>query len=262
MNLISNAAEAQPDGGTIAISSGNRYIDVPIQGYDQIREGDYVVLKVSDQGIGISPEDLTRIFEPFYTKKVMGRSGTGLGMAVVWGAVQDHKGYINVESPKDRGTCFEIYFPATRETLREDQGHQPLASYAGHGETILVVDDIPEQREIATTILKKLSYRPVSAANGEAAVKYMETHTVDLVVLDMIMEPGIDGLETYRRILDIHPGQKAVIASGFAETDRVRTARELGAGVYIRKPYTVEKLGMAIRAGINNSPLDATDAVP
>jgi two-component system cell cycle sensor histidine kinase/response regulator CckA len=96
MNLISNAAEALPNGGKIIISTSNRYLDRPIKDYDDIEEGDYVILSVSDNGIGISPEDVERIFEPFFTKKVMGRSGTGLGMAVVWGTIRDHKGYIDV----------------------------------------------------------------------------------------------------------------------------------------------------------------------
>ncbi|MFW5640814.1 MAG: cache domain-containing protein [Thermodesulfobacteriota bacterium] len=258
MNLVSNAAEAQPDGGAVTVSSENRYIDTPIRGYDTIQEGDYVVLTVTDRGTGISPEDLKRIFEPFYTKKVMGRSGTGLGMAVVWGAVQDHKGYINVESREGRGTVFELFFPATREALSEPDGRRSPASYAGNGETVLVVDDIREQREIAVSILNKLSYRPTAVASGEAAVEYMKTHSADLLVLDMIMEPGIDGLETYRRILEIHPGQKAVIASGFAETDRVRKAQELGAGAYIRKPYTVEKLGTAIETELARDAAEPT----
>jgi len=102
MNLVSNAAEAMPDGGTISISTENRYIDQPISGYDHVEEGDYVVFTVSDTGVGISSEDRERIFEPFYTKKAMGRSGTGLGMAVVWGTVKDHKGYIDLQSTEGK----------------------------------------------------------------------------------------------------------------------------------------------------------------
>jgi signal transduction histidine kinase len=115
MNLVSNAAEAMLEGGTIIIRAENQYIDQPIKGYDDVEEGDYVVLTVSDSGIGIPPEEISQIFEPFYTKKVMGRSGTGLGMAVVWGTVKDHKGYIHVESGIGRLTTFKLYFPVTRE---------------------------------------------------------------------------------------------------------------------------------------------------
>jgi PAS domain S-box-containing protein len=247
MNLVSNAAEAMPDGGTLSISTKNRYIDQPIKGYDEVQEGDYVVLSVSDTGIGISSEEVQRIFEPFYTKKVMGRSGTGLGMTVVWGTVKDHKGYIDIESAPGRGTRFTLYFPVTRKELAEDNATFQIRDYMGNGESILVVDDIDEQRQIASTILSQLGYAVQTAACGEAAVEYMKDHRADLVVLDMIMDPGIDGLETYKQILKMHPNQKAVIASGFSETDRVREAQRLGAGDYIKKPYTIEKISSAIR---------------
>jgi len=114
MNLISNAAEAQPDGGIIRIKTQNRLLNNPIKGYDQVEAGNYVVLSVKDNGIGIDPEDLKRIFEPFFTKKIMGRSGTGLGMSVVWGTVQDHEGYIDIISNADKGTTFDLYFPSPR----------------------------------------------------------------------------------------------------------------------------------------------------
>jgi len=117
MNLISNAVEAMPDGGKLTVSTENRYIDRPIRGYDDVKEGDYVVLTISDTGTGISPDDIEKIFEPFYTKKKMGRSGTGLGMAVVWGTVKDHNGYIHFESAEGRGTTFTLYFPVTRKSV-------------------------------------------------------------------------------------------------------------------------------------------------
>ncbi|MFQ5485626.1 MAG: ATP-binding protein, partial [Desulfobacterales bacterium] len=247
MNLISNAAEAMPDGGTIFISTENRYIDRPIKGYDHVEEGDYVVITVSDTGIGISSEDQERIFEPFYTKKVMGRSGTGLGMAVVWGTVKDHKGYIDLKSSVGKGTSFTLYFPVTRDKAAADESSLSIDDYKGRGETILVIDDVEEQREIASGILRKLGYSVTSVSSGEEAVEYMKNKTADLLVLDMIMDPGIDGLETYRRILQIHPEQKAIIASGFSESARVKEAKSLGAGAYVKKPYTLEKIGVAVK---------------
>ena len=247
MNLVSNAAESMPDGGTIFISTENRYIDKPISGYDEVMEGDYVVLTVSDTGIGISSEDLTRIFEPFYTQKVMGRSGTGLGMSVVWGTVKDHKGYIDVRSFEGKGTAFTLYFPVSRQKITEDKSRVSMQEYMGGGESILVVDDVQEQRKIASEILSELGYLVTSVASGEEGVEHMKYHSVDLLVLDMIMDPGMDGLETYKKILDIHPGQKAIIASGFSETDRVKEAQKLGAGAYIKKPYSLEKIGLAVR---------------
>ena len=246
MNLVSNAAEAMSEGGALTVSTENRYIDRPVRGYDDIKEGDYVVLTVSDTGTGISPDDMEKIFEPFYTKKKMGRSGTGLGMAVVWGTVKDHNGYIDVQSAEGKGTTFTLYFPVTRKSV-EEKSEISLKDYMGKGEAILVVDDVEEQRKIASGMLKELGYSVVSVSSGEEAVEYLATHKVDLLVLDMIMDPGMDGLDTYKKILEIRPGQKAIIASGFSETDRVKEVQRLGAGAYIKKPLLLEKIGIAVK---------------
>jgi signal transduction histidine kinase len=247
MNLITNALEAMPREGTIHISTRNKYIDYPVAGYDTVNEGDYIVLKVSDNGVGIAPSDREKIFEPFYTKKKMGRSGTGLGMAVVWGTVKDHNGYIDLESQPGTGTTFTLYFPMTRKQLLEKEADSLIDRYMGNGETVLVVDDVQDQREIATGMLTRLGYQVATASSGEEAVEYMKTHPVDILVLDMIMAPGIDGLETYKRILEIHPGQKALVASGFSETERVREVQALGAGAYVKKPYLLKNIGPAMR---------------
>jgi len=246
-NLLSNAAEAMPQGGTVAVKTANQYLEKPLQGYDQIRRGDYVVLSVSDTGGGIAANDLARIFEPFYTKKIMGRSGTGLGLAVVWGTVKDHHGYINVESEEGKGSVFMLYFPVSREEVVAESPGTPLSEYMGRGESILVVDDVAEQRELAAGMLRSLNYLTATAAGGEAAVAYLQEHVVDLLVLDMIMDPGMDGLDTYKSVLALHPRQKAIIVSGFSESERVRAASRLGAGAYVQKPYIKEKLGLAVR---------------
>jgi PAS domain S-box-containing protein len=248
MNLVTNAAEAMPGGGKVLIATENRYLDRPINGFEEVAAGDYTTLTVSDTGVGISQEDLERIFEPFYTKKVMGKSGTGLGMAVVWGTVKDHNGYIDLQSTEGRGTTFTLYFPVTqKKPPAEDKSSPPLRTYRGKGESILIVDDVQEQREVAANILTELGYSVTTKASGEEAVDYLNHHSAALIVLDMIMAPGIDGLETYKRIIKKHPGQKAIIASGFSETDSVRQALKLGAGQYIKKPYTLETIGLAVR---------------
>jgi PAS domain S-box-containing protein len=248
MNLVSNAAEAIPDGGKICISAENRYIDRPISGYDSIEEGDYITLVISDTGIGILPQDMERIFEPFHTKKIMGRSGTGLGMTVVWGTVKDHKGYIDVQSTEGKGSTFTLYFPATKREIAKDKTLLLTEEYMGKGEVILVVDDVKGQREVAFAMLAILGYSAHTVSSGEEAVEYLKDHSVDLIVLDMIMDPGIDGLDTYKQILELHPRQKAIIASGFSETDRVKETQRLGAGSYVKKPYTLEKIGLAVKA--------------
>jgi len=246
-NLVLNAVQAIPEEGIIRISTENRYLDKPVKGYDHVREGDYAVLTVEDSGIGISPEDRKKIFEPFYTKKIMGRNGTGLGMAVVWGSVKDQNGYIDVESQKNRGTRFYLYFPVTRKERRDTETEFSIEEYSGNAETILVVDDVEAQREIASALLRRLNYHVCTAASGEEAVQMAGGTKPDLIILDMIMDPGMDGFETYKKILEIRPGQKAIIASGYSETTQVQNARQLGAGTYIRKPYTLEKIGAAVK---------------
>ncbi len=247
MNLVSNAAESIPDGGTITIITENQYVDSTIGNSEAILEGDYIVFSISDTGIGIPKDDLEKIFEPFYTKKVMGRSGTGLGMAVVWGTVEDHNGYIDIQSQINKGTTFTLYFPVTRDEVQENKKLFSIDRYKGNEETILVVDDVEEQLELASSMLTRLDYSVSVASSGEKAIAYLSDNKVDLLILDMIMDPGIDGFETFKRILEIHPQQKAIIASGFSESDRVKKAQKLGAGQYLKKPYTLEKLGIAVK---------------
>ena len=251
MNMVTNAAEAMPEGGKIHIWTKNETVDKGIKSYEEIPRGEYVTLTVTDTGMGISSEDMGRIFEPFYTKKKMGRSGTGLGMAVVWGTVKDHHGYIDIQSTEGKGSTFKLYFPVSRRKPAKVEPRIGIESYMGNGESVLVVDDEVDQREIASGILKKLGYQVSSVPSGEKAVEYMNHHSVDLIVLDMIMESGIDGLETYRRIIEVRPDQRAIIASGFSETARIRGSKNLGVGQYIRKPYTLEKIGIAVRTELD-----------
>jgi CheY-like chemotaxis protein len=247
MNLISNAAEAMPWGGKLRISTKNQYLDQPINESDEITKGDYVMLKVADTGIGISREDMERIFEPFYTKKKMGRSGTGLGMAVVWGTVQDHNGYIMVHSEEGEGTTFTLYFPTTRQTGIEEEHQLSINKLKGNGESILVVDDVKEQREVIALMLRQLGYSVITVSSGEEAIEYITHHPLDLLLLDMIMDPGINGLETYKRILKMYPHQKAIVISGYSETQETKEVRQLGAGAYIKKPCGIETIGTAVK---------------
>lgn len=251
MNLLSNATEAQQGGGHIVIATESRYLDRAIRGYEDVVQGEYVVLSVRDFGEGIHESDIARIFEPFYTKKVMGRSGTGLGMAVVWGTVQDHRGYIDVISSVGEGATFELYFPLTREIKGQGGISPDLNTYTGCHESILVVDDIKEQREISAKMLNRLNYNVFTVSSGEKAVEFLKSNPVDLVILDMIMEPGMDGLETFKAIREFNPEQKVIIASGYAETERVKDALQHGAGFYLKKPYTLERLGIAVKKAIN-----------
>ena len=143
-----------------------------------------------------------------------------------------------------------MLFRSTREAVAAVEGRATFDDMRGD-EHVLVVDDLGEQREIAAAMLGKLGYRVTTAASGEEALDYLEGHTADILVLDMIMDPGLDGCETYRRILARHPRQKAIIASGYAESEQVHEAQRLGAGPYIRKPYTLEKLALAVRGELD-----------
>ena len=247
MNLLSNAAESISGNGAVIIQTENRYLDKPVHGYDTVKEGDYAVLKVSDTGTGIPAENIKKIFEPFYTKKTLGRSGTGLGLAIVWGTVKDHNGYIDVQTEKGQGTTFTLYFPVVREEKIAPEQKVQIEKYMGNGESVLVVDDVAEQREIAAGLLTRLGYEVHVVSSGEEAVDYLKSNKADILVLDMIMTPGIDGLETYQRVLEINPRQKAILFSGFSKTERVREAQKLGIGAYVKKPYMIEKIGMAVR---------------
>jgi len=248
MNLVSNAAEAMPDGGRITIRTRN--VDGDNACFDDAQAKDLsecVLLEIADTGSGISQEDMEKIFEPFYTKKVMGRSGTGLGLAVVWGTIMDHHGHIHVESDGKNGSCFKLYFPAGDDAVQRPAQVADDPDYKGNGERVLIVDDLEDQREIASNILSTLGYTVSAVPSGEDAIDYLSKNTADLVILDMLMPPGMDGLETFEEILKIRPGQKAIIASGFAETDRVKEALDIGVGQFVRKPYNIKDVGLAIR---------------
>jgi CheY-like chemotaxis protein len=250
--MINNSIEAMPGGGQLTISTGNIYIEKHIVHSGKIPEGQYIKIAISDTGVGINPADLERIFEPFYSTKKTGRTGTGLGMAVVWSSVLDHRGYIDIKTSTGKGTEMILYFPvdpgvAMQHSLNPTDTQVESKPITGRGESILLVDDLPEQLEIGTKILEKLEYRAASASSGEEAVAYLQTHQADLVILDMVMEPGLDGLETYEQIISITPAQKVIIASGYAETQGVKNALQLGVDQFVRKPYSLRTLGEAIR---------------
>ncbi|BHH84794.1 response regulator [Desulforhopalus sp. 52FAK] len=245
MNFYTNGVEAMAEGGVLTISTKNTILTEEYAGYEVIPPGEYATITISDTGIGMSTGEINRVFEPFYTSKIMGRSGTGLGMAVVWGTVKDHDGYIDIKSKPGKGTTFTVYIPTTDELMLE-QSKTTLQDYLGNGEKILVVDDLEEQRTLTHGILGSLGYQADVAASGIEAIEKSKKQTYDLLILDMIMPGEYDGLATYEAIKSSNPQQKAIIVSGFSETSRVKKAQELGAGAYLKKPYTVELLATAI----------------
>ena len=245
MNLVTNAMEAVGDKGNILLSTCNQTIEKDEIEEDGIPPGSYVVFTVQDDGPGISQKDLEQIFEPFYTRKVMGQSGTGLGLAVVWNTVQDHNGRIFVKS-SEKGTHFHLYFPVSKENCIVQNKNDKTVKSASHSEHILVVDDEPQLRDIACQMLRTFGYIVDSVCSGELAIKYVKENPVDLLVIDMLMEPGMNGRQTYAEILKLYPDQKAIIVSGFSESDDVKATLELGAGGFIKKPYSMDQVGKMI----------------
>jgi CheY-like chemotaxis protein len=246
MNLVTNAVEAIRDEGTVVLSTDNGRIEARDKTTRSVTPGEYVLLKVEDTGPGIPDEDLDRVFEPFYSKKILGRSGTGLGLAVVWNTAREHHGTVLAESG-DGGASISLYLPATGEKPEEIET-EPLtvASLQGSG-TILVVDDEYQQRDIATRMLTTLGYSVSTASAGEEAIARLREKPVDLVFLDMLMPPGLNGYETYREIVKIHPDQRAVICSGYSESDDWKRAGAMGIGGFLRKPFTLETIGSIVK---------------
>jgi two-component system, cell cycle sensor histidine kinase and response regulator CckA len=247
MNLIGNALEASGPAGEIRISTTNCRFTHPVPDIDKPRgAGDFVKITIADNGPGISKNDQDHIFDPFYSTKVMGKSGTGLGLAIVWNTVREHGGWIEVKD-NNPGAAFEIYLPATEEKRSSPEMPGNDLCPTGRGEKILLIDDQPEQNETMARLLKSLGYTTLSAGSGEEGLALLKNQPVDLVLLDMMMGEGLNGRETYERILQIRPGQKAIIISGYAKSEDVSQARILGISSFLEKPVTRAQIGRTIK---------------
>ena len=245
MNIVNNAFDSMNGIGVLTIRTRIEYTEGKSLTYDKLPKGEYVVLEVEDQGTGISKSDIGEIFDPFFTtKRQVGRRGSGLGLSVVYGIVKDHNGFIDVKSKLGVGTKFSFYFPTTTEVKKVESIRS--GNYSG-SESLLIVDDDEDQINLASKLLSSLGYKVQSSKNGRRAVDFLRTKKVNLVLLDMIMEDDFNGLDTYKEIIKTKPGQKAIIVSGFSETDQVKEAMKLGVGKYIKKPYDLNNIGKAVR---------------
>jgi CheY-like chemotaxis protein len=246
---VTNGCEVITESGEVRVSSSNQTIDETAAGNFNISPGTYVALQVRDTGTGISERDKEHIFDPFYTRKTMGRSGTGLGLSVVWNTIKDHRGGVVVES-SEKGTMIQLLFPATFDLKRESARANHIVDLKGKKEKILVVDDNPFQRDMAARVLEVLNYCPALAVSGEEALVSFGKDSADLVILDMLMEPGMSGAETVLRMRQVNPLQKAIIVSGFSKEEEVEKAKASGVDIFLKKPYTIEQIGIALKTAL------------
>ena len=241
MNLCVNARDAMPDGGTLNISAENFFID---ENYTQMnldaQVGPYMVITISDTGMGIPAELIDRIFEPFFTTKELGK-GTGLGLSTVNGIIKNHGGFINVYSEVGRGTQFKLYLPAVQEA--HTQQAEDLELPQGRGELILVVDDEVAIREITKTSLEIYGYKVLVANDGIEAIALYAQHKdkISVVLMDMMM-PSMDGPTTIRVLKKFNPLVKIIAVSGLVSSDKVSLAMGTGVQAFLSKPYTAQQL--------------------
>ncbi len=252
MNLVTNGAEAIEGQGIVSITTEARIYDESLGHKFIVTPGKYVALQINDTGTGISDQDLEHIFEPFYTKKSMGRSGSGLGLMIVKNSVIDHHGQIFVKS-SEKGTSFDLFFPISDELETDNTIDFEEEEPGGMGEHILIVDDESLLGELAYQILQPEGYTVNFVKSGEEAITYLKHNKADLVLLDMIMEPGLNGRQTYEEILQFQPQQKAIIVSGYSESEDVKKTMEQGSGGLLKKPYTRLELLKAVREELNRN---------
>lgn len=249
-NLINNAADAMNNSGTITIKSENWKTDSYTGKFTKIPKGEYVKISISDSGIGIPDDILSKIFEPFFTTKMTDKKrGSGLGLTVVHNVVIDHNGFIDIENTNENGTTFFLYFPAIKDAIINFEN----AKIIGGNEQILIIDDDELQRNVMSKLFKKLGYNYLLAKSGEEGIKLLKKESPDLMIIDMIMPDGMDGTDTLKEALKISPNQKAIIVSGFSESERVKQALELGAGKFVKKPLILKTLADAVREELDRN---------
>ncbi|MCK4467023.1 MAG: PAS domain S-box protein [Desulfobacterales bacterium] len=250
LNLFMNAADAmstradgaagRPGGGDLILKTINAtHNDIKSKLY-YVKQGNYILLTVTDTGIGMDKETAERIFEPFFTTKEMGR-GTGLGLASVYGIIKGHSGYIEVESRKGRGTTFSVYLPASERKFQKAAGS--TGEFIKETGTVLLVDDEDAVLEVGQEVLKALGYRVLTAGDGKEAVEVYRKNRdkIDIVLLDMVM-PNMGGGEAYDRMKEIDPDIKVLLLSGFSVDGKARKILERGCNGFIQKPFSMEEL--------------------
>lgn len=249
MNLAVNASQAMPDGGSLRFETKNVILNRGFcDAHLGARPGEYVRLGITDTGVGMDRETLNRIFEPFFTTWQAG-DGSGLGLAMVYGIIKNHQGYITCESEPGQGTSFEIYFPVLQNKPADHAVTLDDKSELPHGnESILLVDDDQTVRDIGREMLELFGYTVVTADCGENAITTLTGHVghIDLVILDVNM-PGMGGIGCLKHILEKHPAMRVIVASGYSPDGAVRKSLRAGACGFISKPYRFSEMLPKVR---------------
>jgi CheY-like chemotaxis protein len=253
LNLCLNARDAQPEGGTLTVETANVHLALdsvtdPVEG----RPGDFVRLRIADTGHGMSPEVQERIFEPFFTTKEPGK-GTGLGLAMVFGIVKAHGGWVECRSEVGKGTCFDVYLPPLRAPVpavlpTPDSG----VRVRGGSETILLADDEEVVAHLGRTILERHGYRVFTAQDGAEALEVYrrEPRAIDLVILDLAM-PRMSGPEALQELRKINPAVGVLISSGYSSDEDLRAVERAGVLGFVAKPYRPVDLARRVRAALD-----------
>ena len=245
MNLLVNAADAMRGGGTVTLRTANTSHEQMKGKLYNPRPGKYVLLSVSDTGVGMDEKTKERIFEPFFTTKEMGR-GTGLGLASTYGIIKGHGGFIDVESEPGRGATFSIYLPASSKKIsKPHRGQEGIVRGQG---TVLLVDDEDMVLEIGRALLETMGYQVVTAKDGEEAIRLYESRgsAIDLVLLDVVM-PGLGGGEVFDRLKSINPDMKCLLLSGYSIDGEATEIIQRGCDGFIQKPFKLRDLSKSIR---------------
>ena len=249
LNLAVNARDAMPAGGTLAIQARNvHFSETQVWRHSSLPPGSYVVLTISDTGVGIDPDAQSRIFEPFFTTKAPGK-GTGLGLSMVYGVVKQSDGAITVESVLGRGTTFKVFLPKCDEEAASGQSAPAQPEKSTGSETILLVEDQAPIREVISAYLMRLGYNVLTAPDGEAALSIAATQqkSIDLVVTDLLM-PNMGGLELATRMKELHPETRVLFMSGYPD-EAIRCQEGLTEDVEImQKPFSMKSLAAKARS--------------
>ena len=249
MNLCVNARDAMPQGGTLTISLTKADLDAAgAKIHPKAKVGSYIVISVTDTGTGIAPEFVDKIFDPFFTTKPLGQ-GTGLGLATVMGIAENHGGFVHLETKLGEGTKFMVHIPAAPgESEANDFGAKGIESERGNGELILVVDDEPAVRRLASAILARQGYRTITASEGREGTAVFTQHRADIrLVISDVMMPQMDGPGMLRSLLQIQPDIKSIVITGLGEEHRIAEAKAAGATVVLHKPFTADQLLTHVR---------------